>query len=360
MNNQTAWTGRLLMIVAAALAVGTVGWLAVSGPTAGGALLCLVPAAVVCIALVMGGVYLNRQSVVEVAQTKSFEEQWQWREEERRARLYVADRLEQAAARVGANDAAPRPFLAELRGLAERLRRPGNEQGVPPTISADNFQALKSLDASLMAKADELDTATDRWLAGDQNALRDGASQLRQMVDRRTEVLLGDTQLKTAREVLAGEAKSSTPRGDVSALKLNDAVSAGGKDYTVSGRMLFDDRGVQWSRYQLRSGTEERWLLALNGGVDTYWLAPRDVPGGLFGSSGPAEVTGFTLRSQGTAEVTIEGMGGARRGLLIDYRRLVSQDDGLLWVERWPDGSLFAFEGERVGKYELEVYQQTK
>lgn len=359
MNNQTGMTGRLLWIVAALLGVFSVSWLAVARPEAAGTLLCLGPAAVVIAALVFAGIFLNRRGIVEEVETKSFEQEWQWREEERQARLYVAERLEQAAARLAEGQTAPRPFLTDLRGLAGRLRRPGYEQGVPPRINAQQFQALKSLDASLMAKADELDRATDRWLQGEPDALREGAAQLRQMVDRRAEVLLGDTKLKTAREVLGAAQTSALPRGNIAALKINDAVGAAGIDYSVTGRLLFDDRGVHWSRLRLQAEDDERWLLTLNGGVDTYWLTSTPAPDGVFAASQWASEAGLVLRGQGTAEVALEGLGGERRGVLIDYRRFTAPDDTILWVERWPEGQLFAFKGERVGPYELELYQRT-
>lgn len=358
MLNQTGATGRLLWIIAAVLGVATVGWLAFAQPTAAGTILCLGPAAVVIAALVFSGLYLNRRGVVEEGQAKVFEQESSWRDEERRNRLYVAERLEQAAARLGVNDAAPKAFLAELRGLAGRLRRPGYEQGVAPSITQAQFQALQSLDSSLKAKADELDRATDRWLSGEHGALEAGAAQLRQMVDRRSEVLLGEAQLKTAREVLAGGPTSGLPRGSVGDLKLNDAVAANGVDYSITGRLQFNDRGVQWSRLQVRGGGEERWLLTLNGGVDNYWLTPTQTPDGLFTASQWSSGEDLVLRGQGTAEVGLEGLGGERRGLLIDYRRFAGPDDTILWAERWPDGQTFAFNGERVGQYELEVYQQ--
>ena len=357
MTNQTGMTGRLLWVIAGVLGVSTVAWLAFAQPTAAGTILCLAPASVVIAALVVSGVYLNRRGVVEEVETKAFQQESEWRDQERRTRMYVAERLEQAAARLGAVETAPKAFLAELRGLAGRLRRPGYEQGVAPSINQAQFQALQSLDSSLMAKADELDRATDRYLAGDHTALETGAAQVRQMVDRRMEVLLGEAQLKTAREVLAG-GQSPLQRGTVAGLKVNDAVSAGGVDYSVTGRLLFDDRGVQWSRLQLRAGAEERWLLTLNGGVDNYWLTSTQAPSGLFTASQWSSDEGLVLRGQGTAEVALEGLGGERRGLLIDYRRFTGPNDTILWAERWPDGQTFAFNGERVGQYELEVYQQ--
>ncbi len=360
MSNSTSTIGRVLIIGAGVLAIFTVIWLLVAGTTAGGRVLCLGLAAPVFLVMVAGGLYLNRQGAAQQVEQKSLEQQWAWRDDERRARLYVAERLEQAAARLAASGKAPAPFIAELRGLADRLRRPGYEQGVPPNISADAYQALKSLDASLMAEADKLDQATDAWLNGNESALRDSDVRLRQMVDRRTEILLGPANLKTAREILAGGPTSVVDRGAVTSLGVNGAVSAGGEDYSVTGRLLFNDRGVQWSRLQLRAGDKERWLLTLNGGLDTYWLTPIQPPADVFTASTVALSGGqYTLRGQGTAEVALEGLGGERRGLLIDYRRFTSGDD-LLWAERWGDGQTFAFTGQRVGQYELDVFQQRK
>ncbi|MFN8471265.1 MAG: DUF4178 domain-containing protein [Anaerolineae bacterium] len=360
MSNSTSTIGRVLIIGAGVLVVITVIWLFVAGTTAGGKVLCLGLAAPVFLVMIAGGFYLNRQGAAQQAEQKSLEQQWAWRDDERRARLYVAERLEQAAARLAASGKAPAPFIAELRGLADRLRRPGYEQGVPPTISPDAYQALKSLDASLMAEADKLDQATDTWLNGDESALRNSDIRLRQMVDRRTEILLGPTNLKTAREILAGGPTSAVDRGNVQALAVNDAVSAGGEDYSVTGRLAFNDRGVQWSRLQLRSGGQERWLLAMNGGLDTYWLTPVAPPGDAFTASTVTLAGGqYTLRGEGTAEVALEGLGGERRGMLIDYRRFLNGDD-LLWAERWTDGQTFAFTGQRVGPYEIDVFQQRK
>jgi hypothetical protein len=211
-----------------------------------------------------------------------------------------------------------------------------------------------------MAEADDLDRASDRWLAGEQAALRDAARQLRQMVDRRTEILVaGGVSLKTAREVLAGGPTSAVNRGNVADLKVGDAVSAGGADYTVSGRLRFNDRGVQWSRLQLKAGADERWLLTLNGGLDNYWLTPTTPPADMAGSPNVTlDSVNYTLRSEGTAQVDLEGLGGERRGLLIDYRRFGAGDDSILWGETWPGGQVFAFSGERVGQYELDVFQQ--
>lgn len=356
MQNQTGITGTLLMVAAGVLGLGTVGWLLAAQPTAGGAMLCLVPAALVVVGLVLGGLYLNRRAKTEVVETANMEQQWAWRDEERRTRTYVADRLERSAQRLRADNRAPQGLIAELESVSDQLRHPSYDQGVPPPMTEGTFQTLKSLDATLMARADELDTATDAVLQGDAQDLRNDLAQIRLLVDRRNEAVLGDTRLKSAREVLAADARSLIPRASIGDMKLNDAISAGGTDYTVTGRLHFDERGVMWDRYQLRAGGEERWLLVLNGGLDTFWLSPRAVPPDLFEATGWSVGEGYTLRGRGIAEVSLEGMGGERRGLLIDYRRLSGPDDSLLWAERWPDGQQFAFDGARAGKYEIDVY----
>ena len=359
MGSDTGFTGRLLYIIAAVVAVGTLGWVFASGATAGGMMLCLLPAGVVTAGLIAGGMYLSRQGAAQQVEMKTFEQQETWRGEERRARTYVAERLEQAAARLATGQAAPAAFLTDLRSLADRLRRPGYDQGVPPPLDAGTIQSLQSLDASLMGEADKLDRAVDAWLGGQQASLRDEVGQMRRLVDRRTEALVqGGVQLKTAREVLASEVGGASPQASPADLKLGDAVSVGGQDFTVSGRLAFNDRGLQFSRYQLRASGAERWLLPLNGGVDTYWLSPITAPEGVMGVEQVVHEATYTLRGHGTAEVDLEGMGGERRGLLIDYRRFVGDDDSLLWAERWPDGQVFAFRGERVGKYELQIFQQ--
>lgn len=356
MQNQTGLTGNLLIIAAAILGVGTVGWLLVASPTAGGAMLCLVPAAVVVIGLIMGGLYLNRQGKAEVAETATMEQQWAWRDEERRARSYVADRLARSNERLKTDASTPQSLIAEMASLESQLRNPSYDQGVPPPMTETTFQTLQSIDRGLMAKADELDKATDDVLRGHPEDLTDDLAQIRVMVDRRNEAVLGEAKLKSAREVLGADAPSLTPRASVGDMKLNDAVSADGVDYSVTGQIHFDDRGTVFDRYQLRGGGQERWLLILNSGLDSFWLTPRAVPDGLFDTADWGAEQGYTLRARGIAEANIEGMGGARRGLLIDYRRLSGREDSLLWAERWPDNQRFAFDGQRVGKYELEVF----
>lgn len=356
MQNQSGMTGNLLIIIAAVLGVGTIGWLLVASPTAGGAMLCLMPAAMVVIGMILGGLYLNRQARAEVAETATMEQQWAWRDEERRARTYVADRLSRSSERLKADGSVARSLIAEMESLEGQLRHPSYDQGVPPPMTETTFQSLQSIDRGLMGKADELDKATDDVLRGHPEDLTGDLAQLRVMVDRRNEAVLGDAKLKSAREVLAADAPSLTPRASVGDMKLNDAVSANGVDYSVTGRLHFDDRGAIFDRYQLRGGGQERWLLVLNSGLDTFWLTPRAVPEDLFETTDWGAEQGYALRGRGVAEVNIEGMGGARRGLLIDYRRFSDREDSLLWAESWPDNQRFAFDGERVGKYELEVF----
>lgn len=356
MQNQSGMTGNLLIIAAGILGLGTVGWLAVASPTAGGALLCLIPAAIVVIGLVMGGLYLNSQGKAAAVETATMEQQWAWRDEERRARTYVADRLSRSSERLKADGSISKPLIAEMESLEDQLRRPSYDQGVPPPMTETTFQTLQSIDRGLMAKADELDKATDDVLRGHPEDLTDDLGQIRVMVDRRNEAVLGEARLKSAREVLATDAPSITPRASVGDMTLNDAASANGIDYSVTGRLHFDDRGTIFDRYQLRGGGQERWLLVLNGGLDSFWLTPRAVPDGLFETADWGAEQGYALRGRGIAETNIEGMGGARRGLLIDYRRFSGREDSLLWAERWPDNQRFTFDGERVGKYELEIF----
>src|SRR5262249_17995585 len=86
-------------------------------------------------------------------------------------------------------------------------------------------------------------------------------------------------------DVLAPPEKMHPKAQQLVNLRLGDAVSYAGTDYTVDGRLVFSGRDRPTVTYLLGGGTGETWLLAGDGGNHVAVLHPRAAPEGALGET---------------------------------------------------------------------------
>ena len=136
-------------------------------------------------------------------------------------------------------------------------------------------------------------------------------------------------------------------------LKLNDAVSYDGTDFIVSGKITYNDAGETFWSLMLKDRSQERWLRV--GPSEEISLcdeiklsAPSPLPDSIEHSG-----SGFAKDISGTANVTVEGASGTRRGS-VEYGRFIAQN-ARLWLEDFGQGKRTML-GQTVDASDLKVY----
>jgi hypothetical protein len=160
-------------------------------------------------------------------------------------------------------------------------------------------------------------------------------------------------------DVLAPPEKMHPKAQQLINLRLGDAVSYAGKDYTVDGRVVFSGRDRPTVNYLLGGGDAETWLLAGEGGNRLAVLHPHTAPEGALGDTLTLEGESFRAAGAGSASVQVEVQSGRRGGQNVGWRQFETEGGRLLWVEDWADGRR-AFLGERVTPEELELWTKAR
>ncbi len=139
-------------------------------------------------------------------------------------------------------------------------------------------------------------------------------------------------------EVLGPVSELSPTAKELSKLKLkkNPAITYGGVDYLVKGKITYEIGEVKWYAFLLRDGDEEIWLRVESGGeseLATYRAATLQIESPI-----PEvlsfEGAEFNRTHSGSAPVRVEGEEGRRKGQ-VEYWLYTSAAGERLWVERW-------------------------
>jgi hypothetical protein len=140
-------------------------------------------------------------------------------------------------------------------------------------------------------------------------------------------------------------------------LRTGDIVQAGGRDWVVEDRLLYDDDGFQWLEYLLRDGPEARWLVVCEDDwLEVSWLeaGPEALVRQLEAEPDPFppvitwEGVAYALREQGSATATSSSRTMNRRLSACRYGDYEAPGQRLLAVERWGDDPPEITVGERI------------
>lgn len=139
-------------------------------------------------------------------------------------------------------------------------------------------------------------------------------------------------------------------------LNINDAVSYAGSDFIVSGKITYSvPTGTFWA-FLLSDRTKPRWLrVGPAGQISVCVETEQDVPDPAPETLNLSGVT-FTRETTGTANVSVEGPGGSKRGS-VKYNRYTGPTLKILWIEDFgPDKR--TMQGEIVDASEIKIYRR--
>ncbi len=154
------------------------------------------------------------------------------------------------------------------------------------------------------------------------------------------------------------EAKKSPPQYivNLASLKVNDAVSLGGADYIVAGKITYTIPAGSFWAFLLRDGGNTRWLRVGPGGEivtcqEIEISVPSPMPESLLQGS-----QSFTRGDAGSASVMVEGAGGVKRGS-VAYARYAADANQRLWLEDF-GAEQRAMLGQTIDASEITTYRK--
>jgi hypothetical protein len=140
-------------------------------------------------------------------------------------------------------------------------------------------------------------------------------------------------------------------------LRVGDAVSHDGEDFVAEGVATYFAEGQSWKLVHLTPsgpGAGERWLYVAPGGlaVALFDEMPDKQPGAQTVSVGGTDLPNV---DKGSASVDVVSKAGSARGVLVSYWSYRA-GNRLAFLERWPDGAVYAYGGQLVRATDLEVW----
>ncbi len=307
------------------------------------------------------------------------------RENDRLVRRQLAAKFSEQHTRLGRlMRQAPLDVINDLENLDQKSQRLIARLNTAPAGYAGWFDAaqigegdldqITRCDAALTAGVQQLQAALDRIagaLKSKENiddaigAAADLLDQLNQQFDEREQFLgMGkppslELPVQPPISPLGALQTKPTAPAEISALSnlhLKDAVSHGGTDYIITGKITYAiSTGAFWA-YLLQDGGEERWLRVGPGSeVELCEVVPVDVP------PSPPETFQYlnqTLTRQltGMADVTVEGAGGLKRGS-VNYAKYVGAQDVRVWIENF-GAETRVTGGHAVDSIEIKSYRR--
>jgi len=155
---------------------------------------------------------------------------------------------------------------------------------------------------------------------------------------------------------LAAKPQPDAQSAALANLKLNDAVSFGGADYIVAGKITYSRAAGSFWAFLLQDGGKKLWLRVGPGTeIATCQEVKLGVPSPLPESIQHAKQT-FTRADSGQAQATVEGAGGVKRGA-VNYARYDADAGNRLWVEDF-GAETRVMAGQVVGADELKTYRR--
>ncbi|MBI4787657.1 MAG: DUF4178 domain-containing protein [Chloroflexi bacterium] len=275
---------------------------------------------------------------------------------------------------------APLEHITEIENLDQKLLRliarlqtaPGGYAGWfdAGQIVEGDLDQLTQFDASLADGVAALTTAMDKVAGalktkvGVEDAIGECADlldKLNAQFDQREQFLsMGKKpSLEPPPSPLDALKAKQAPPAELVALgnlKLRDAVSFGGTDYLVAGKLVYSISGGPFWALMLQDGGQKRWLRVGPGNelavCDEIVLDVRSPLPDTLEYDGQSFVRG----DAGSANVSVEGAGGTKRGSA-NYARYRSDAGSHLWVEDFGSETR-TMAGQAVDASELRVYRR--
>jgi hypothetical protein len=245
-------------------------------------------------------------------------------------------------------------------------------------IGEDDIDALTQFDAALANGVPQLKSALDQIAAAlkAKAGVDDAISACAELLDnlnarfddREQFLATGKKPALTTLRVPPRQADASPlaaleakkqPGMEIAALanlKLNDAVSFGGADYIVAGKITYSVASGSFWAFLLQDGGKKLWLRVGPGDeITTCQEVKLGVPSPL-----PETLTHdnqtFARADRGEAKVTVEGAGGVKRGS-VEYARYRADAGSRLWLEDFGTETR-VMAGQVVGANELKTYRR--
>ena len=275
---------------------------------------------------------------------------------------------------------APLDYIVNLENLDQKLQRliarlktaPGGYAGWfdAGQIVEGDLDQLTQFDATLMEGVAAMKAALDKIAAsmktkeGVEDAIGDCADLLDKLngqFDQREQFLsMGKKpSLDLPTSPLAALKAKQAPSAQVVALsnlKMRDAVSFGGVDYIVGGKLTYSIQGESFWAFLLEDGGQKHWLrVGPDNEVAMCQETELDVAS-PFPDSIEHDNQSFALADTGTANVSVEGASGTKRGS-VKYARYAAQAGGRLWVENFGTETR-TMAGQTTDPSELKVYRR--
>jgi hypothetical protein len=235
-------------------------------------------------------------------------------------------------------------------------------------IQETDLDQLYQFDSSLAAGVDVLAAALDAigtaikgktGIPGAIDALGNSLADLNERLDAREEfVALGKrpSAIPSPLGVLQPKAKPSPQAGTFEQLKPGDAVSYGGIDFLVTGRITYSVASGTFYAFLLQDKDSKNWLrvgpnqeLAVTREVS--FNVPSPLPDSINYSG-----KNYVRSEQGAANVTVEGASGTKPGS-VTYARFTVDGGGRLWVEDWGTETRVQG-GQVVDPMEIKLYRK--
>jgi hypothetical protein len=267
--------------------------------------------------------------------------------------------LQTVLARVRAK--APLAIIVDLERLDQKLSRLIARFNTAPRgyagwfdsaqiVEAD-IDALTKFDADLANGVPGLKAAFDKLAAAlkAQNGMDDAIAACGELLDNlNAEFDQREQFMSTGKRPTLSIAENLPPTSPLDALeakraptadfvavtnlKLNDALSFGGGDYLVAGKLTFKiPAGTFWA-FLLKDGGKQLWLRVGPGEEiatcqEVKYRVPSPLPDAL-----TYDNQNFTRADAGQASVTVEGAGGSKRGT-VNYARYIADAGSRLWID---------------------------
>ncbi len=330
-----------------------------------------------------------QQTVMNIAQSipgyLGYQSKDRRRENDRLVRRQLAAKFEDKRVRLGRMmRQAPIDAVAELENLDQKAQRLIARLNTSPSGYAGWFDAaqigesdldqITQSDAQLADGVQQFQAALDRIAAALKTkeniddaigAAADLLDQLNQQFDQREQFLAQgkapslQVPAKPVTSPLGALASKPAASAEIAALAnlhLKDAVSYGGTDYLIAGKITYSmPTGSFWA-YQLQDGGQENWLRVGPGNeIEFCRVVQFDIPKTLPETLQYQDLT-LTRQFQGTANVTVEGAGGNKRGS-VNYLRYIGAPDVRLWIENFEAETRVSY-GHTVDSTEIKSYRR--
>ncbi len=211
---------------------------------------------------------------------------------------------------------------------------------------AQAVKAKEGVDDAVSACAEQLDTL---------NAEFDQREQFLAMGKRPSLTIPTAKPTASPLEALEQRAPVAEQLVTLANLKLNDAVSYGGTDYVISGKITYTIPAGSFWAYQLQDGSQKRWLrLGPNGDVAFCQQVTLAISAPFPNTVDLGET--YTLQVSGNASISVEGAGGARKGT-VNYARFTSPSGKRVWVEDFGTETR-TMQGEAIDASAVTVYRR--